>query len=92
MKPAALAILMLLAGCARFSTVQEDIRPEGTRIVTRVTGYTLFRGESSLANFSASQTEKTQGAKVGSWTGKSETDLNQIVQAVATGVAAGLKR
>lgn len=82
---------MALSGCARFETVQEDIRGD-TRIVTRVHAVTWFSGRSRLANFSASQTEKTQGAKVGDWSGESDVKPEVLVQsAVQAAVEAALK-
>ena len=69
---AAIMLASLLTGCASFSTHQIDKRkePNGseTEVATRVTARTLFTSKSSLANFKASQTEKQQGAAVGSLT------------------------
>jgi len=69
----ALAMLVgssLLTGCARFVTIQTDISyAEGKpirQITTRASAHTLFESKSSLAQFQASQTDKTQSAKVGS--------------------------
>jgi hypothetical protein len=66
---------LALVGCARFKTTQIDERrnPDGesTKIETHVSASTLFTSRSQLANFKASQTEKSQGASVGSLTQES---------------------
>lgn len=59
------------AGCASFTTTQTDERTnektgEKTKITTQAKARTFWDSRSSLANFKASQTEKTQGASVGS--------------------------
>lgn len=56
-------VTIVLVGCARFSTVQTDVSPNRT-ITTRAAGYTLFNGNSKLASWKASQTDKSQGASV----------------------------
>jgi hypothetical protein len=60
----------VMAGCARFKTTQVDERRapngESTKISTTVAASTLWTSRSQLANFKASQTEKSQGASVGS--------------------------
>ena len=73
----------LFTGCASFSTTQTDVSydPETNqtrKITTRAKARTLFEAKSALSNFKASQTDKTQGASVGS--------LNQ--EASSTNVAA----
>lgn len=63
-----------VSGCASFTTTQIDRRNEqlGTaEIETRVSGRTLFTSKSQLANFKAQQTERSQGASVGSLTQES---------------------
>lgn len=66
---------LALVGCARFKTLQVDERKapngESTKISTTVAASTLFTSRSQLANFKASQTEKSQGASVGSLTQES---------------------
>lgn len=71
------AVLVLGGGCATFTTDQKDISYEaitnGTRIAsvplreirTKVKARTFWDAKSALANFKASQTDKTQGANVG---------------------------
>lgn len=58
-------------GCARFTTTQTDTREnaktgEKTTIVMKATSTTFFDSKSALTAFKASQTDKTQGASVGS--------------------------
>jgi hypothetical protein len=72
--PVHLLVLLFVAGfasgCARFVTVQTDASYENGKIVrqitTRASAHTLFEGKSALAQFQATQTDKTQSAKVGS--------------------------
>lgn len=74
----------LFTGCASFSTRQTDVSYENGKPVRQITtsaqAQTLFEAKSSLANFKASQTDKTQGASVGS--------LNQESSGTATNAAA----
>lgn len=69
-------ILMLisaaaLTGCARFSTKQTDLSYDPTtgkpirQITTRASAYTVASANSKLAQWKATQTDKTQGATVG---------------------------
>lgn len=63
-----------VSGCASFTTTQIDRRNEQlgtTEIETRIAGRTLFTSKSQLANFKAAQTDKSQGASVGSLTQES---------------------
>lgn len=70
MKRVAFIAALAIAGCARFKTTQIDERkaPDGqiTKVSTIVSASTLFTSRSQLANFRASQTERQQGASVGS--------------------------
>lgn len=65
-----LLAVSVMAGCARFKTTQVDERKnpngESTTISTTVSASTLWTSRSQLANFKAAQTEKSQGASVGS--------------------------
>jgi len=87
MKTLLILALVLLAGCARFSTKQTDERLEAdgatTTITTVASSWTLWSSKSALANFKASQTEKTQGATVGTLN-QEATDANtaRIIEAV----------
>lgn len=54
-------------GCARFSTVQKEVRTDATvTITTTAKAWTFIQSESSLANWKATQSEGSQGAEVGS--------------------------
>ena len=71
-------LLWTCTGCiARFTTTQQDERttdPWGnprTTITTKATAWTWGDSKSALANFKATQTEKSQGASVGSLTQES---------------------
>lgn len=70
MKQYLVIIVCALTGCASFSTKQIDSRKESdgtsTEIVTIVKSRTLFTSKSDLTKFKASQTERQQGAEVGS--------------------------
>jgi hypothetical protein len=78
-------LAFVLSGCAHFTTKQTDLRNgETTTITTKVTGWTFFDSKSQLANFKASQTEKTQGASVGSLTQETNgTNVAATVTALA---------
>ena len=75
-----------VSGCASFTTTQIDRRNEQlgtTEIETRVAGRTLFTSRSQLANFKAAQTEKSQGASVGSLTQESSgTNTVRALEAI----------
>ena len=85
-------------GCASFGTHQTDIStttdPDGTittrTITTRAAARTLFSDHSTLAKWKATQTDKTQGAEVGSIdSGSTSTNLTGIAEAVSRGATAG---
>ena len=81
-------VLVLGSGCARFTTRQADLNygPDGKplrQITTTATAYTFGTSKSQLANFKASQTDKTQGTTVGSLAQESNgSNAVNIVQAV----------
>lgn len=89
-----LSLLTLsLAGCASFSTTQLDQRKnektgETATIKTVATSRTFFDSKSALANFKASQTEKTQSASVGSLSQESQSPA-ALLEAATRGVAQG---
>lgn len=61
---------LLLTGCAHFTTTQTDIRYDetgkiATAVTTRASATTFCEASSALANFKATQTDKTQSASVG---------------------------
>jgi len=53
-----------LTGCATYTTKQSDISPERS-ITTEVTVRTFWDSNSQLANSAATQTDKSQSAKLG---------------------------
>ena len=67
-----LIALLVSAGCATFVTNQQDISKklkDGTEqreISTKAKATTLFTSKSALTKFKANQTDKSQGATVGS--------------------------
>lgn len=74
------------AGCTRFRTVQLD-RTQGTNgtmreIETRASATTFAAGKQALQGWKASQTDKTQGASVGSV--NQESDAAQLIEGLAT--------
>lgn len=69
---AALLLCGSWTGCAQFTTTQTDVSPERT-ITTKATAWTFATSRSALANFKASQTDKTQSATVGALTQESST-------------------
>lgn len=74
-----------LVGCARFTTNQTDASYENGQIVRQVTtkaqAVTVFEAKSALANFKASQTDKTQSASVGSLSQESAGATNAAAMA-----------
>lgn len=65
-----MALAVLATGCANFATTQTDESYEKGQLVRRITtkasATTVIESKSALANFKASQTDKTQTASVGS--------------------------
>jgi len=59
-----LTLAALLAGCATYTTKQTDISPERS-ITTEVSVRTFWDSGSQLANSAATQTDKSQSAKLG---------------------------
>ena len=80
-----LALLVLTSGCASFTTDQKDTSEDpktgqSRTITTRAKATTFIAGKSALANWKASQTDKTQGASVGSLS--QESDSASFVKAL----------
>lgn len=93
-----MACAFALVGCARFSTKQTDQSYDDTgkpqrAITTKVTATTFWASSSQLANFKASQTDKTQGANVGSLNQSADagTNVANLAEAIARGITSGLK-
>ena len=66
----AAGLVTFFCGCAHFTTRQNDVSYENGQITRSITttakATTIFEAKSALANFKASQTDKTQSAIVGS--------------------------
>ena len=75
---------LLLVGCARFTTTQRDTSYESDKIVRKITtkasAHTFFEAKSQLASWKATQTDKTQGATVGTLSQEATTTnlVNQL--------------
>lgn len=87
--------ILLLVGCANFSTTQTDRRfnddgTVSTEITTKAAARTFFAGKSALANWKATQTEKTQGAEVGKLDSEVSGVGTEIGTIIGTGIAAGV--
>lgn len=87
MKTSTVSLLctLLCAGCAHFTTTQKDIRNEDgtTTIVTHASATTLFSARSELTKFKALQTEKSQGAEVGSLAQQGGTNAVAVLEKIA---------
>jgi hypothetical protein len=87
-------ILLLAAGCANFRTVQTDestTSPEGVetrKITTTATARTFAASKQALAQWKATQSDKTQGASVGQL--NQEADASDLTRAIGEGIAKGL--
>jgi hypothetical protein len=85
------AALMMLPGCARFSSVQEQTKLDGTTFRQKQTVTTFFDGKSDIAKLRASSTDKTTGLSVGSISeessGTNAVDLVDRVVGAAVGAA-----
>jgi hypothetical protein len=77
------SLAVVICGCSSFKTIQNETRNETEGIVqitTTVKAHTFFDSKSGLSNFKASQSEKTQGASVGSLV--QESDGTNAVKAL----------
>lgn len=87
--------LILLAGCASYTTTQEDVSLVGTNIVrrvrTRVVIRTLLDAHSELAKSSVTQTDKTQSSRIGAILQTATNNIPDIAEKTAKGVIEGLK-
>lgn len=91
----AVALAVSPIGCARFSTTQTDLSHENgqpaRKITTKAKAWTFGTSKSALANFKATQTDKTQGASVGTLTQESSgTNAVAVVNGLAR-IAEALK-
>lgn len=79
-----LFLILISSGCARFGTYQVDnsYDKDTGKLVrslrTRVGAQTFWDAKSELSKFSAAQTDKNQGAKVGSLN-NSSTGTNALI-------------
>jgi len=84
---AVIAVTACLVGCARFGTVQKDIRYENGQIAgeitTKASAYTLFSAKSDLARWKATQSEKSQGAEVGNLSQQGGTNAVAVLDSIA---------
>lgn len=75
----AILAALALVGCARFTTHQVDERNDAeTKVATKATAVTFFASKSQLANFKASQTDKTQSATVGALSQEASAGTNVV--------------
>lgn len=93
MKNILLIFALAFTGCANFKTIQTDesfnpITGEKRKITTEASANTFAASKTALANWKASQTDKTQGASVGSLT--QESNVENLVEAAARGGAQGM--
>jgi len=83
-----LPVATLLGGCVRFTVNQYDrsYDPETgnlvREVVTKPAATTFFAGSSALANWKASQTDKTQTASVGALSQEAGAATNGLLEAV----------
>lgn len=93
MKTLILIPLLVVTGCAHFTTTQEDKSYDKGQPVRQITTHasatTFFDAQSQLAKFKATQSDKTQSASVGSLNeGSSGTNVVNTIQALAALVGA----
>ena len=87
--------MLLLGGCASFSTTQTDKSYDTNgspqrEITTKAKAWTFWAAKSSLATWKATQTDKTQGATVGGLVQEGNTtNINGLVSAVVEGAVKG---
>lgn len=88
-------LVWFAVGCASFSTTQTDERTnettgEKTTVTTRAKSRTFFDSKSKLADFKATQTEKSQSASVGSLSQESSgSNTVNLIEAASRGAAQG---
>lgn len=91
-------IPLILISCARFSTKQTDNSYYDKQskpcrlIITKATAFTLFTSKSDLATWTATQTDKSQGAKVGGLTLQSSSPIDtNLATVIGLGVGTAVK-
>ena len=95
MKFLAIILIIAFAGCASYTTQQEDISYVGTNVVrrlsTRVTIRTILDGRSELSKSSVTMTDKSQSSRIGTASQFATNNIPDAVGKVAEGVVRGLK-
>lgn len=90
-----LTAVVMMSGCASFSTVQTDESYEDgkltRKITTRAKARTLIESKSALTQFKALQTDKSQAASVGSLSQESAISTNGVnaLEAISRGIGEG---
>lgn len=85
-------LLVWGVGCASFSTRIEERNEDGSERITIIQARTLFDSQSELAKLKTSHTDKTQSVTLGSLAQESSgSNVVSLVEALATGIAKGLK-
>jgi len=75
--------LLLLCGCAHFSTVQERTLIDGTKETTNVRIFTFFDANNQVGKLRTTMTEKSQGIGVGNISENStSTNVVEILRLV----------
>lgn len=95
----ALGCLLLsacLTGCAYFGTTQTDLsygadgKPQ-RQVVTKAKAWTLFSARSKLAQWKATQTDKSQGATVGGLEQQSIDTTTNLAVLIGTATGTAIK-
>lgn len=85
-------LAMGLCGCTVLRTTIVEKDANGGVRETQMTVKTLWDSKSDLAKFKTTNTDKTQSLGIGTYSSESEsTNIVALIQAVATGVARGVK-
>lgn len=84
----AIAAILLLPGCARFSTKQSDTSYDtngnpARAVTTKASAWTLLSAKSDLASFKANQTDKSQSATVGSLSQQGGTNVVAVLESIS---------
>jgi predicted negative regulator of RcsB-dependent stress response len=92
----ALTVVMSLTACAHFSTTQTDasFTTNGTplrTLTTKAAATTFWASSSELAKFKATQSDKTQGASVGSLSQASDVLNSNVMAGAGTILGQALK-
>lgn len=91
MRLAAIALALLLCGCARFSVNQKDISTDdstGTNVITRsitteIKGTAWFSSVQNISKLKAQQTDKTQSFGTDSIGQQGATNTVAVIEALA---------